>query len=200
MTSWPWPIDTDCTSFFFFFARPMISSVGSEPIERMQMKGVLSVLSACITSMLRGCESTYLAPSVSEMYSWATIIVRSMRIDLMSSSLCNLSSLSAISGTCTFSGASWSYHCCQSCSFREMSSGRSLNTDSFRDSSKQFSQTMSGIQGFGFLRSVAMSRAAPPLRKQSKWSWLMTSETNCTFSASSSANTSLCFSNRPRPM
>mmetsp|Transcript_54079 Transcript_54079/g.132221 ORF Transcript_54079/g.132221 Transcript_54079/m.132221 type:complete len:201 (-) Transcript_54079:102-704(-) len=200
MTSCPCPMLTLCTSFFLRLARPMIRSVGSLPIERMQMKGVRSLLSECICSTLSGCESTYLDPSTSAMYSCATIMVRSVRMARTSSILCILSRRSLISGTLTASGASWSYHWSHMASLRKIRSGRSLKVGSRRESSRQLSHAASGIQFLGFLRSDTMSSAAPPLRKQLKWSSVMRFWLSCTLRARSSEKTSLCFSNSPRPM
>mmetsp|Transcript_36313 Transcript_36313/g.73274 ORF Transcript_36313/g.73274 Transcript_36313/m.73274 type:complete len:261 (+) Transcript_36313:721-1503(+) len=163
-TSWPCPIETERTSFFFFLASCRMASVGSEPMERMQTKGVRSVDSPCVDSKLTGWLSTYRWPITSAMYSLETIMVRSERRARMTSMRCILSRRSSKSGTRCVSGASRSHHCFHCDSPRTMLSGRSLKRGMVCDSWMALSQLVSLIQfPLGFLRTLLMSRAAPPL-------------------------------------
>lgn len=64
------------------FARFSMAPVGSEPMERKQMSGVLGSLSSHVASKLRMTPSAYLSPMVSAMYLRAWCSVRSGHHDL----------------------------------------------------------------------------------------------------------------------
>lgn len=90
-TSWPWPIEIALQLYPSFFAKSMIFSVGSEPILRKQIMGVLFVDSACIVSMFRMTDSAYLAPIASAINFLAIGTILSGQKALMSNSLRHVS-------------------------------------------------------------------------------------------------------------
>lgn len=67
-TSCPCPMETYRVSIFSLFPRAMMESVGSEPIDRKQMRGVCGSDSSHVFSKSRITPSEYFSPIASLMY------------------------------------------------------------------------------------------------------------------------------------
>lgn len=94
-----------------FLANVAICEVGSEPIDKMQTKGVLGSDSSHVASKSRICISPYSGPSDSSMYFLACDIVRSGLQERISSNLRKLSNVVLYEqGISSASGFSDSYH------------------------------------------------------------------------------------------
>mmetsp|Transcript_13743 Transcript_13743/g.31849 ORF Transcript_13743/g.31849 Transcript_13743/m.31849 type:complete len:201 (-) Transcript_13743:11382-11984(-) len=191
MISWPWPMDTALTSFFFFLPRCRIMSEGSAPGERMHTSGMRSLVSASVASRLSGVDSMYGVPSTSTTKSLAQSMVLSVRMDRTMRRRWKMSSLSSRSGTLDCSGLSWSYHCFHIVSLRASESGRSLKVCSVLARLTQCSHEASGIHSLGFLRTALMSSASPPLMSALKWSCDSLPAVRSTFIASMRTKISL---------
>ena len=81
-TPWPCPIDTARQSICIFFAKSSIWFVGSEPIDRKQMRGVRGSLSIHVSFMFKITGFAYISPIEYDMYLRACATVRSGHQDL----------------------------------------------------------------------------------------------------------------------